>query len=253
MNTFPTLSVGLDVSGFGDEPSDDAVQIASTASGYPVMNSLFTFDPRTFSGTLSNVSETDKRAVMTFYETNRDVPFYWLNEQDDTTYEVCFAQKPRPRLMGDDDKEQWQIALVLLQTAATTYSGDLANRYYGGDAMIEVENLLVGQDITLRPAWVAVDDITVNAVFLLSKGAPAGIDNSNTVVLTLKDDSGNTLLAKTYNAGAQPPTNDAEDLSSLLNSSYTELSAGDHLTLTVTQGTTANMPAFALSIGGYYR
>lgn len=253
MNTFPTLSTGLDISGFSDEPSDNAVRIASTASGYPVINELFTFDPRTFSGTLSNVSETDKQTVMAFYEANKGVPFYWLNEQDDTVYEVCFASKPRPSIMDGDDKTKWRIPLTFLQTAAIEYpSTFLSRQFYGGDVMIEVVNLAAGADISNMPVFVAAQDMNLLSCHLLTKGTPTGIDDNNTVVITIKNAAGNTIATKTFNAGTQPPTNDSEDWSSLLYEDYTTLLEGDVLFLTVTQGTTANMPAFSITFGGYY-
>lgn len=253
MNTFPTLDCGMDIQGFGDEPSDDAVQIASTASGYPVMNKLFTFDPRTFSGTLSNASETDKQTVMAFYEANKDVPFYWLNEQDDTVYEVCFVQKPRPRLMDNDNKERWQIPLVLIQAFATEYPAEfLSQRFYGGDVMIEVVNLAAGADISGLPVFVAAQGMVLTSCHLLTKGTPTGIDNSNTAVITVKDSGGNTVVTKTFNTGTQPPTEDSEDWSSLLDDDYTTLVEGDVLYLDVTQGPTANLPAFSIVFGGYY-
>ena len=118
--------------------------------------------------------------------------------------------------------------------------------------MIEVENLAAGSDITTRPVFAASQGMTIVSAYLLTKGTPVGVDNSNTVVVTLKDDSGNTILTKTFNTATQPPTSDAVSLTSLLDSDYTTLSAGDHLTLTVTCGATANMPAFNISLGGYY-
>jgi len=96
---------------FSDEPSDAAVLIGSTASGYPVLNKQFTFDPRTFTPELRSVSETDKLIVMAFYEQQKDIPFPWYNNQDDTTYEVAFVKKPRCRM--DGRKDLWRISIML--------------------------------------------------------------------------------------------------------------------------------------------
>ena len=252
MNTFPTLTASPDIQGWTDEYSSEAVEIASFASGYPCINAQFTFDPRTWSHTLSNVSQTDKNAIMVFYQANKDVPFYWSNTQDSTTYEVVFVQKPSCQTQDNDNKTLWQIGLVLRQSAATELpAASLTNRYYGADAMINVINLAVAEDISNLPVYVAADGVTITGCRLLTQGTPAGIDNSNTVVLTLTV-SGNTLLTKTYNTGTQPPTNDEEDLTSLLDSDYVALSAGDVIKLSVTQGTTANMPAFLIVFSAYY-
>jgi hypothetical protein len=83
----------------------------------------------------------------------------------------------------------------------------------------------------------------------LTRGAPAGVDDGNTVVIAVKDDAGNTIVTKTYDAGTQPPTNDFGDLGTI---AYASCEAEEHLTLTVTQGATANMPAFYLVIEWYY-
>lgn len=101
---------------FSDEPSDRAVVVGSTASGYPVLNKQFTFDPRTFTPELRSLSEADKLTVMAFYEQHKDIPFPWYNEQDDTTYEVCFTEPPRCRM--DGRKDLWRIQLNLLQTTS---------------------------------------------------------------------------------------------------------------------------------------
>lgn len=253
MNTFPTLDRSPNIQGFADEYSDESVQIASTASGYPVLNELFTFDPRTWNYTLSYVDQTDKDTLMSFYQSNKAVPFYWLNEQDDTIYEVVFTQKPTCRMQDDDDNELWEIGLVLRQSAATELPGAyISQKFYGGDVMIEVVNLAAGADISGMPVFVAAQGMVLTTCHLLTKGTPTGIDNSNTAVITVKDSGGNTVVTKTFNTGTQPPTEDSEDWSSLLDDDYTTLAEGDVLFLDVTQGTTANMPAFSIVFGGYY-
>lgn len=114
MNTFPDID-RKPSQVFRDEPSDQAVLIGSTASGYPVLNKLFTFDPRTFSFEMPCVPEANKQEIMTFYENNKDVPFYWLNKQDKTRYEVVFVSKPGCRLDGRGDL--WKITLNLRQSS----------------------------------------------------------------------------------------------------------------------------------------
>jgi hypothetical protein len=253
MNTFPTLSCAPKISGWSDAFHSGCVEIGATASGYPVANKLVTFVPKDFSHTLQNVSQADKEIVEAFYIANMDVPFYWLNEQNNTIYEVMFTDRPSTQTQDDDNKELWQIELSLIQTAATEYpSTFVTHKFYGGDAMIEVVNLAAGADITLTPAYVAAQGMVIMSAWLLTKGTPAGIDNSNTVVITLKDKNGNVVLTKTFNMATQPPTNGSLDLSSLLDDDYTTLTAGDRLDLIVTQGTTANMPAFSIILGGYF-
>ena len=115
--------------------------------------------------------------------------------------------------------------------------------------IIDVEDLAAGADITTRPIFVNPKSVTLNSIGILTKGAPAGVDDGNTVIIALKDDAANAIVSKTYDADPQPPTNDYEDLGSLANES---LNAGEHLTLSVTQGAAANMPAFSIIIEYYY-
>jgi len=114
MNTFPDISRKPNQN-FSDEPSDDAVLVGSTASGYPALNKLFTFDPRTFSFEMPCVPNADKLWIMEFYEDNKEVPFYWLNKQDKVTYEIIFISKPECRLDGRGDL--WRIKLMLRQSS----------------------------------------------------------------------------------------------------------------------------------------
>jgi len=253
MNTFPTLTAKPEIEGFGDQYSDDAVQRSSFASGYPCINELFTFDPRIFQERRRNVSETDKETWMAFYQANKALPFYWLNEQDNTVYEVVFVERPIPFIQNNDNKELWTISQTLRQSSSTTLDVTyLTHQFYGGDAMIMVENLAAGADITDRIVYAASTGLVIDSVILFTQGTPAGIDDSNTVVLSLKNEGGQTLLTKTFNTANQPPTSDSVDLSSLLDTDYTTLSTGDILLLNVMCGTAANMPGFGLIFGGQF-
>ena len=114
MNTFPDISRKPNQT-FSDEPSTQAVLIGDMASGYPLLNKLFTFDPRTFSFEMPCVPEADKQEIMAFYENNKEVTFYWLNKQDKTQYEVAFVNKPGCKLDGRGDL--WRITLNLRQNS----------------------------------------------------------------------------------------------------------------------------------------
>ena len=125
----------------------------------------------------------------------------------------------------------------------------MVNRF---NPIVKVVDLAPGASVADLPVFVAVGDQTVFACRLLTQGTPSGIDDDNTAVLTLIV-NGNVLLTKTYDAGTQPPTKDQEDLTSLLNETYTELDDGDVVKLSLAQGATANMPAFILAFGSYQR
>lgn len=114
MDIFPAIVRGPSRT-FSAEPSGKAVLVGNVASGYPVLNVLSTFEPDTFTVELRSVPNANKLTVMGFYRTHKGVPFYWWNNQDDTTHEVCFAQAPRCRM--DGRKDLWRIQITFLQTA----------------------------------------------------------------------------------------------------------------------------------------
>lgn len=116
-------------------------------------------------------------------------------------------------------------------------------------ATIHVEDLGAGSDIADRPIFVNPKAVTIESVGILTEGAPAGIDDSNTAVLLIEDDASNSIVTKTYNTATQPPSSDYEDLGNVDNAS---LNAGEHLLFSFTQGATANMPAFSIIIEYYY-
>jgi len=112
---FPTWLSRKPSHRFSDEKSDEAVSMGNTASGYVVLNKVFTFDPRTFIVVFRLLTEADKLAIMAFYENYKDVLFFWYNHQDHVSYEVCFVNKPRCQIDGRVDL--WRIGLVLRQNS----------------------------------------------------------------------------------------------------------------------------------------
>lgn len=114
MNTFPYELHAPSREGFRDEPSDEAMLIGSYASGYPLLNKQFTFAPRTFEFEKRHVSQATKETYMAFYKANKDVAFYWTNEQEGVQHEIAFARKPRCRI--DGDKDEWRISFEFIQT-----------------------------------------------------------------------------------------------------------------------------------------
>lgn len=115
MNTFPDILRKPEQEGFSDEPTGKAVLVGDMASGYPLLNKLFTFDPRIIGFELRAVTDANKLTLMQFYEDNKDKPFYWFNDQSKTTMEVCFVSKPRCRLDGRGDL--WRIIIELGKTS----------------------------------------------------------------------------------------------------------------------------------------
>lgn len=115
----------------------------------------------------------------------------------------------------------------------------------------QVEDLAAGADIAARSIFVipAGYRFTVTAAKVLSQGAPAGIDDSNTCVVAVANGS-NNIVSKTYNTGTAFPANGVADSLGALSATYKELAAGAVLKFSVTNGTTADPPGFMLQIEG---
>jgi hypothetical protein len=113
----------------------------------------------------------------------------------------------------------------------------------------QVEDLDAGDDITNRvifevPAGLAIKVLTAK---IIPQGNAEGIDDSNTCVIKLSDGA-NTLVEKTYDLDpAFPAASEAASLGTI-NTDYDDLTAGDKIYLSVTNGSTANPPAFMLII-----
>lgn len=116
-------------------------------------------------------------------------------------------------------------------------------------AVFAIEDLGAGVDIADRVLMFAPSglDITLTNVSIIPLGSAAGVDDANTAVITLTDGS-NTIVEKTYNTGTQPPAENAIGDLGALDATYKVLSAGEKLHLAVTNGATANLPAFMLQV-----
>lgn len=116
MDTFPTITRRPGWRGWKEEYSKEAVQVASFASGTPLLNPLFTFDPLTFTPPYYLVSQADKETLMAFYKAHKDIPFEWINTQKPDapiTYEVIFVQPPKCQL--DRVQDRWKISFIFRQ------------------------------------------------------------------------------------------------------------------------------------------
>ena len=98
---------------FTESPDKNAVQVARTADGHPVLNELFTDSCDTWKTTRNLVSQAHKDAIKAHYKAHRGIPFNWTNEQDDTVYEVVYACPPQYQL--DRLKNLWKITIEFLE------------------------------------------------------------------------------------------------------------------------------------------
>jgi hypothetical protein len=252
--TWPVLSVGAERENFRQFLLADPTVRSETLDGRPLARSGVQPLLYGFSFSLRHLSVVDKELLEALQEATLvgGEIIEWEDERPTSdsvppTHTVRLATSMEFDL--DDDAARYRTEVLFHEEPE---ADDFAPEtlLYGGDMVIEVENLAAGADILNRPIYSPGSGITLTVVKILTKGTPTGIDNSNTVVLALKDNGGNTILTKTYNTASQPPTLGLVDLSSLIVSAYATVLSSEFLTLSMTQGATANMPAFALILGG---
>lgn len=113
----------------------------------------------------------------------------------------------------------------------------------------QIEDLAAGADIVARPILAVPTGMSATLVSasIISQGAPAGIDDANTCVIVLTDGT-NTIVTKTYNTGTAFPASGASGDLGTLDATHKILTAGEKLCLAVTNGATANTPAFMLQL-----
>jgi hypothetical protein len=117
------------------------------------------------------------------------------------------------------------------------------------DYPVSIARLAAGADIVNQPVYSPNVTAKLTYLKLLTQGAPAGIDDGNTAVLTLRNNSGDTVATVTYNTANQPPSSGMDDLTSGIVTAQATIANDEFLTLSLTQGTTARMPAGVLILG----
>jgi len=109
----------------------------------------------------------------------------------------------------------------------------------------DIEDMGPGVKITNRPLVYFNEELPINDIGILALGAPSGVDDSNTVVITIKNRAGSTVVTKTFDTANQPPNKDYVSLGTL---SINEVVDGDILKITMACNGIANMPAFRIMI-----
>lgn len=113
----------------------------------------------------------------------------------------------------------------------------------------QVADLGAGGDIAATGIYVvpAGKKLVLQSASVISQGSPAGVDATNTCVVDVKD--GSTAVAtKTFNNTVAFPA--AGTAAALTMSAEAVFTAGDIVTYAVTNGATANPPAFTLQLNG---
>lgn len=163
------------------------------------------------------------------------------------------------------DADSFTNAVLLLLIADGAFVADASTRALFADGFLppakmtatantrvvnyQVEDLAANADIAGR----ALLEVPTGMVFtitdarIISHGAAAGIDAGNTCAVAIKNGS-NAIATATYDNATPFPDENASGSLGALNATYKVLAAGEKLVLAVTNGATANPPAFMLQV-----
>ncbi|MCY1200492.1 hypothetical protein D9M72_119220 [compost metagenome] len=108
---FPALPSGksFDSSKFSITPNDPGMR-HEMEGGYAVTRARFTRKPtRVFNCSLTNITQADKNALETFWDTTRGTSraFSWTSLQDAKTYNVRFKSAPTYTYRGVRQSHFW--------------------------------------------------------------------------------------------------------------------------------------------------
>jgi hypothetical protein len=115
--------------------------------------------------------------------------------------------------------------------------------------IIPVEDLAANGDISARVSFKCPTGqaITITKASIISQGSPAGIDDSNTCVIAIFNGS-DTVVTKTYNTSTAFPSSGTVESLGTISDTYKTVAADGLIKFSVTNGTTANTPLFAIQI-----
>ncbi|CAK0756605.1 conserved hypothetical protein [Gammaproteobacteria bacterium] len=159
----------------------------------------------------------------------------------------------------------FDAATLLLKFAASCFAADTATRALFAAGIFQlthlaatakthiltyrIEDLAANADIADRVVLVvpAGLNLTITGAEIVPEGAAAGVDDSNTCIIALKNGS-DAIASKTYNTSAPVPDAGVPGDLGALDGTYKVLAAGAKLCLSVTNGTTANPAGMLLQV-----
>jgi hypothetical protein len=237
MGAFPTPTRSPALAGYTEPLPSDAVSRGSYASGYPVIDDDFTFTADIWAYHLRMVVDADKVQIKAHWKQFKATEFLWYHTTAAVYRTVIYEGEPTFTL--DTKLGFWRIDLAFRQVN----SSEQPTLFDGGPTVFETEDLAAGADITARPIFGSQYGRTFSKITMVTKGQPVGISDASIARVSLANGAGSTIVSKTFDTANQPPTNGAIDLGPLL---ITSIAANDIITLTVAQGSNANLPPFAL-------
>jgi hypothetical protein len=113
----------------------------------------------------------------------------------------------------------------------------------------QIEDLGAGVDITARPILYVPTGLqyTIIESSFIPQGTGAGIDDSNNCLIGIANGT-NAIATVSFDTAPGYPASGAVTSLGALDGTYKVLAAGEKLTVTVTNGATANPPAMLLQV-----
>ena len=235
MLSFPLISSSPVFYSFTEQLHADPTLVTTAEQGCILSRTRATVTYKRYVIQYRGVSYVDKLTVEAFQASVGvgGAQFLYTVPTDNTAYVVRLTAPIQFRL-DPQHKCLWQVDFSIYGETAFTAGVD---EYYSELAVL-IPQLGAGVDVTNRPVFACPHIGTMKSVGILYSGAPAGIDNADTVVLTLKNGAGTTIATKTYDLANQPPTSGYDSLDGSLDDA---LAAGEVWTLSIVQGATADL------------
>jgi hypothetical protein len=233
---WPTLSRAPIVGGNAESVEDNVIA-SKTQVGPDVTRIANTRPYRPFSFRYVALAASDLAILRATYNSYAAEFMTWTHP-DGTLWYV--RQDAPYQIQGNPGRDDLYDVSVSFRAYSGSALGSSIGKL-GGLAMPRIEELAPGVGFTGRPVFCSGYNLGLVSIDILTEGPPEGIDNSNTVVLTVKKGDGATVVTKTFNTATQPPDKGRVSLGTLL---ATSLESDDFLTLDMVQTGTAKMPAF---------
>ena len=150
-------------------------------------------------------------------------------------------------LVADGSKYE-EVAVSGDATLAANGAATLNAAHAEQMVLIPIAALGAGADLAATIQFAHPRAVTLTSIGYLAAGSDFGtIDDANTSVFAVTDGASNTIVSKTYNTGTQPVASALNDLGTL-DPTHKVLTAGETVSLAITNGATAKTPAGYLVI-----
>lgn len=115
--------------------------------------------------------------------------------------------------------------------------------------VLGVEDLAADGDIVERVIWSAPQDVRITDVKIWGLAASSGVDDSNTSVWDVyRDANTQTIVSETFDSTTTFPSANTPTSLGALDATHRDVLAGENILLSITNGTTADLPEMRVQI-----